>query len=81
MKTPVEHIKTATAATVELAASWKNSLAVIFAEYIELFEDHFWPMLIITLFTLYSYAMGVFHLKDFVDIIVSLKNLIPFIGS
>lgn len=81
MKSPVEHLKNATSATVEITAGWMLSLSVIFAEYLCLLKDHKGPMIVITLFTLYSWAMGVFHLKDFVDIIVSLKNLIPFIGS
>ena len=81
MNSPVPHIKKAGSATVDMARDWTLSIGVIFAEYIQLLKDHKGPMIVITLFTLYSWAMGVFHLKDFVDIIVSLKNLIPFIGS
>lgn len=82
MTSPVPHLKRATAATVEIAAGWMLSLSVIFAEYISLFRDHRLPMIVITLFTLYSWAMGVFHLKDFVDLVVyAFTNLSGLFGG
>ena len=81
MTSPIPRLKQATTATVEIAQGWMLSLAVIFAEYISLFRHHKVPMTVITLFTLYSWAVGVFHLKDFVDLVLyAFTNLSGLFG-